>query len=218
VEALARRLREEMDFAFLYDGAVELLYTGYDAGSGVPEGAHHGSLTSAAMLAGFMAIALRQVPLQHWLALGASDQRQRAAGAHTAGERALAEQLLPTLFLWFPPATLLGRAALSTVDAGLGTRGAGPAPPVIAPPHLSVLALRFRPEQALANLRHVAGQELPAAAEEAAGPPTLSIRKHALVLAAVANLACDDILIQHFHQHWQTAWVEALVYETEDAP
>jgi hypothetical protein len=218
VEALARRLREEMDFAFLYDGAVELLYTGYDAGSGVPEGAHHGLLTSAAMLAGFMAIALRQVPLQHWLALGASDQRQRAAGARAPGERALAEQLLPTLFLWFPPATLLGRAALSTVDAGLGTRGAGPAPPAIAPPHLSVLALRFRPEQALANLRHVAGQELPAAAEEAAGPPALSIRKHALVLAAVANLACDDILIQHFHQHWQTAWVEALIYETEDAP
>jgi hypothetical protein len=32
----------------------------------------------------------------------------------------------------------------------------------------------------------------------------------------VANVACDDILVQHFHQHWQTAWVEALVYETKD--
>jgi hypothetical protein len=68
-----------------------------------------------------------------------------------------------------------------------------------------VLALRFQPERAVEALQRVArtGQVEP--------------REQAMALAAVANLACDDILVRHFHQHWQTAWVEALVYETRDA-
>ena len=88
------------------------------------------------------------------------------------------------------------KAALATVDAGL--------PPAPAAPHLSALALRFRPERALADLRR--------AAEAGASGP----RDQAMSLAAVANLTCDDVLVQHFHQHWQTGWVEGLVYETKD--
>ncbi|MFY0565975.1 hypothetical protein ACN28E_19320 [Archangium lansingense] len=195
-EARAREQREGMDFAFLYDSAAELFRTGYDVESQSLDGAHHGQLTSGAMLAGFVAIARRQIPLRHWVALTESDQRLRAAGAATVGHDALAEQLLPTLFLWFPPATLLSQAALATVDAGL--------PPAPAAPHLSALALRFRPARALADLRR--------AAEAGASGP----RDQAMSLAAVANLTCDDVLVQHFHQHWQTGWVEGLVYETKD--
>ncbi|MFL5356477.1 hypothetical protein [Archangium sp.] len=206
VEARARTLREEMDFAFLYDGTAQLLHVGYDVESGRLDEAHHGLLTSGAMLAGFMAIARKQVPLQHWLALATSDQRLRAAGALATGRNALAEHLLPTLFLWCPPKTLLAQAARATVDAG----------PV--PPNHSVLALRFQPPPALAaNLQRVAELGVPAATGEAAAPRALSSRDQAMTLAAVTNLVCDDILIQHFHQHWQNAWVEALVYETKDA-
>jgi cyclic beta-1,2-glucan synthetase len=195
VEARARALREGLDFAFLYDGTIDLFHVGYDVESGSLDGAHHGLLTSGAMLAGYMAIARKEVPLRHWLALGASDQRLRAAGGVVTERNALAEHLLPTLFLWYPPATLLARAASATVEAGLGTQA----------PHLSMLALRFRPKDALANFQRVAEQQ------------AFSIREQAMTLAAVANVACDDILVQHFHQHWQTGWVEALVYETEDA-
>ncbi|WP_375772567.1 glycosyltransferase family 2 protein [Archangium gephyra] len=191
-EARARALREELDFSFLYDGEAGLFHTGYDAGSGALEGAHHGLLTSGAMLAGFVAIARRQVPLRHWLALTASDQRLRAEGAISLPHDALAEHLLPTLFLWFPPASLLGQAALDAVNAGNGA------------PQLPAPALRFRPERVAADLQRLADTR------------TGGARDQAMALAAVANLTCDDILVQHFHRHWQTAWVEGLVYETKD--
>lgn len=206
VEARARTLREEMDFTFLYDGTAQLLHTGYDVESGRLDEAHHGLLTSGAMLAGFMAIARKQVPLQHWLALAGSDQRLRAAGAPATGENALAEHLLPTLFLWYPPKTLLAEAARATVSAG-----------PVEPRH-SALALRFQPPPSFAaSLQRVAELGVPAATGEAPGSRALSSRDPAMMLAAVTNLVCDDILIQHFHQHWQNAWVEALVYETKDA-
>ncbi|WPB73720.1 hypothetical protein KYC5002_32355 [Archangium violaceum] len=195
VETRARALREEMDFAFLYEGGARLLHVGYDVEAGALDGAHHGLLTSGAMLAGFMAIARRQIPLEHWLALTASDQRLRAGGTLPTGHNALADHLLPTLFLWCPPATLLAQAARATVDVG----PAAPSP--------SVLALRFHRGPAFAeNLQRVAALEVS------------SSRDQAMTLATVANLACDDILIQHFQQHWQNAWVEALIYETKDAP
>ncbi|HSP79002.1 MAG TPA: hypothetical protein VLQ93_10760, partial [Myxococcaceae bacterium] len=196
VEAQARALRKEMDFAFLYDGAVDLFHTGYDVESRSLAGAHHGLLASGALLAGFVAIARGQVPLRHWLALLESDQRLRAAGELPTGQST--EHLLPALFLWFPPATLLAQAARTAVDAAFerdAVRGA---------PQLAVLALRFSPGRALAELRR----------EEAR---CVHGRCGLLLLAAVANQVCEDILVQHFHQHWQTAWVEALIYETKDA-
>ena len=190
VEARARVLREEMDFTFLYDTSAQLFHVGYDVDARAADAEHQGLLTSGAMLAGFMAIARKQAPLAHWLALTASDQRLRAKGVRPSGNPALAEQLLPTLFLWFPPWTLLSQAAEATVEGDLDAA------------HHSLLALRFRPKPALAQLRH------------ATHPG--SSRPQAMAVAAVANLACDDILVQHFHQHWQTAWVEALVFETKD--
>ncbi|WP_164019477.1 hypothetical protein [Pyxidicoccus trucidator] len=202
VEARARALREGMDFGWLYDSEAGLLHTGYDVEAQALEGTHHGLLTSGAMLAGFVAIASRQVPLSHWAALTASDQRLRKGGARELGREALAEQLLPTLFVWFPPATLLGQAAQETLEAG---KGKGVQQEAAVEPPRSVLALRFQPERAVEELQRVArtGQ--------------VEQREHAMALAAVANLTCDDILVRHFHQHWQTAWVEALVYETKDA-
>lgn len=196
VEARARALREGMDFTFLYDAKLDLFHTGYDVESGALSGTHHGLLTSGAMLAGYVAIARKQVPLRHWLALAASDQRLRAEGALALGQSPLAEHLLPTLFLWFPPHTLLSQAALAVLS-----------PPVPSEPPLSLLALRFQSANALAGSQGVAPPER-----------ALSTREQALTLAGVANVVCDDILIQHFHQHWQTAWVEALVYETQEAP
>lgn|GEM_PF-2269288 len=224
LEARARALHEEMDFTFLYDAEAELLHVGYDVESGALDSTHHGLLTSSAMLAGFVAIARKQAPLAHWVALAASDQRLRKASAPEAGQSSLADHLLPSLFLWYPPRTLLAQAATATVDAGLGTSEARRALPAGQPqpapiaPHLSVLTLRFRPEHALENLRRVAKLGGPEASGEAAGPRALSSREQAMALAAVANVACDDILVQHFHQHWQTAWVEALVFETKDTP
>jgi cyclic beta-1,2-glucan synthetase len=196
-----------MDFGWLYDSEAGLLHTGYDVEAQTLEGTHHGLLTSGAMLAGFVAIARRQVPLSHWAALAESDPRLRKGGARDMGREELAEHLLPTLFVWFPPATLLGQAAQEALEAEMGKGGPREAEREGAvEPSRSVLALRFQPERAVEALRRVArtGQVAP--------------REQAMALAAVANLTCDDILVRHFHQHWQTAWVEALVYESMDTP
>jgi hypothetical protein len=184
----ARTLREGMDFGWLYDREGGLLHTGYDVDAQALERTHHGLLSSGAMLAGFVGIATRQVPLSHWTALTESDQRRRSGDAREGERNALAEELLPTLFVWFPPSTSLGHVARRTLEAEAATPR-------------SVLALRFQPERAVEDLKRVAE----------AGH--VERREQALALAAAANLTCDDILVRHFHQHWQTAWVEALVYE-----
>ena len=196
VEGRARGLREGMDFAWLYDGEAGLMHTGYDVEAGALEAERHGLLTSGAMLAGFVAIASRQVPLRHWAALVESDERAREGGAREKGREELAEHRLPTLFVWFPPATLLGQAARDTLEGRGGVERREEAV-------RSVLALRFQPERAVEALKRVAqeGQQV-------------ERREQAMALAAVANLTCDDVLVCHFHQHWRTAWVEALVYET----
>ncbi|MCY1031456.1 hypothetical protein OV207_08310 [Corallococcus sp. BB11-1] len=203
LEARAQALREAMDFGWLYDSEAELLHTGYDVEARALEQGHHGLLTSGAMLAGFVALASRQVPLAHWSALTKSDQELRQAGARELGCEELAEHLLPTLFVWFPPATLLAQAAQSALEAGRGRPPDAKQEGAVEPPH-SVLALRFQPERVVEELQRVArtGQVEP--------------REQAMALVSAANLTCDDILVRHFHQHWQTAWIEALVYETKD--
>ena len=97
----------------------------------------------------------------------------------------------------FPPATLLGQAARDTLEGRGGAERREEAA-------RSVLALRFQPERAVEALKRVAqaGQ--------------VEQREQAMALAAVANLTCDDVLVRHFHQHWRTAGVEALVYESKD--
>ncbi|QRO02200.1 hypothetical protein JRI60_25885 [Archangium violaceum] len=228
VEARVRALREAMRFAFLVE-------------SGSSEEAHAGRFASGALLAAFMAIARREVPLQHWLTLVESDERPREEEAVVARRAALGEHLPPTLFLWFPPATLLGHSANAALEADVGAarglpwgldeppRGIQGDPPVTALPHLSVLALRFRTRDALANLSRLLelgalgryglfdSVRVSTAAPEPAVRRQFTCRYQGMVLATVTNLACDDILIQHFHRHRETAWVEGLIYETKSA-
>ncbi|RKG88705.1 hypothetical protein [Corallococcus terminator] len=182
LEAQAHALREAMHFAFLYDAEAGLFHTGYDVEAGRQEEGHHGALTSGALLAGFMAISNRQVPLKHWVTLAEAAQRGGA------GTGASGTDLLPALFLWFPPKSLLAQAAEKRVAAEQGAER-------------PLLELRFRPAEVLARLPD---------------PAELRTSRHqATALAAVANAVCDDVLVKHFHQHWRTAWVEALVFETD---
>ncbi|NMO15728.1 hypothetical protein HPC49_16050 [Pyxidicoccus fallax] len=198
LEARARTLREEVDFRLLHDESTGLLRVGYDASDLSRDEACHERLASPSLLASFVAIARKQVPLQHWTELLSRDGKVRQAGAPPSTSAAAAEQLLPTLFIWFPPSTLLGEAALAAAGAALEPE---------APPHLLALALRRVP-----GLTSEALQRKVEAVSM--GTP----REWGLALLAVTNLACDEVLIHHFHHHWQLAWVEALIYETKDMP
>jgi hypothetical protein len=174
LEARARGLREAMHFAFLFDDDAGLFHSGYDVEAGRCDAGHHG-----APLAGFMAISSHQVPLKHWGTLAEAAQRGETDTAASGTD------LLPSLFLWFPPMSLLAQAAEKRVAAEQG----------------SLLALRFRPAEVLAKLPDPAELRTP--------------RHRATALVAVANAVCDDVLVKHFHHHWRTAWVEALVFETD---
>ncbi|MBE4748811.1 hypothetical protein G4177_11625 [Corallococcus sp. ZKHCc1 1396] len=183
----ARESREAMDFAGCYDAETGLLRTGPGATS------HETLLASGGGLAGFVGIAMRQLPLQHWAALLDADRKTRAEGRGPVGVSGARAQLLPSLFLAFPVNTLLADGARTVLDAACAAE---------APVEVQALALRFRPELSAESL--VRGVE--AADRRALG----------VTFLALTNRLCDDVLSQHFHQHRQTAWVETLVYEMKD--
>ncbi|MBN9686232.1 MULTISPECIES: hypothetical protein [unclassified Corallococcus] len=197
LEGRAHVLREAMDFTFLHDASMGLFHVGYDVAARTPSAGHHDELASAGLLAGFIAVAQRQVPLRHWRALLESHMRVRAPGTARAPPPA-DEQLSPFVFLDSPPATLLGDAARSGVDARLEAE---------TPVHVQALTLRFNARDAGARLQR-----------SLSALPEVPRRSLGMALLALTNAACDDILVQQFHQHWRTAWLEALVYETKEAP
>ncbi|RKH97022.1 hypothetical protein [Corallococcus sp. AB038B] len=195
-EARARALREGMDFAFLHDASSGLLHEGHDVGAGTPAPRLHAAFDDAGLLASFVAIAEGQLPLRHWQRLLESHLETRGAG--TPDAHAAVEQLAPSVFLWFPPATLLEDAARPAVETASRPE---------ASLHLQALALRFKPGSPVDGLQALLEAE-----------PLASPRSLGLTLLALTNLACDDILIQHFHRHWRIAWIDVLVYETKEAP
>ncbi|SES97027.1 hypothetical protein [Stigmatella erecta] len=194
-EARIYSLREQMDFA-----CFDALPPAESAGT---------------PLAGFLAISRREAATTTWLKVIAP-----SSPVHTADRDTLTGRVMPSLFLWYPPATLLGQTALTAVDAAIAQG---------ATPSLSLLALRFRPTQARENLDRLISLgarggyglydaiQVTPGSEQAVAQHVYTYRAQAITLAAVANLACNDVLVDHFHHHWQTGWVEGLVYETAEA-
>ena len=72
LEQLARQCDEFacMDFTFLYDAARKLFSIGYNVTHHRLDGSYYDLLASEARLTSFVAIALGQVPQEHWFALG----------------------------------------------------------------------------------------------------------------------------------------------------
>jgi cyclic beta-1,2-glucan synthetase len=72
LQELAQRCDDfaRMDFTFLYDDARKLFVIGYNVSHHRLDGSYYDLLASEARLASFVAIALGQVPQEHWFALG----------------------------------------------------------------------------------------------------------------------------------------------------
>ena len=77
----------EMDFAFLYDPARDLLSIGYNVSDRRRDPSYYDLLASEARLASFMLIAQDQVPQEHWFALG---RQLTAQGGDVASSRGAA--------------------------------------------------------------------------------------------------------------------------------
>ena len=104
---LADDLIEEMDFAFLCDPQRGLFTIGYNVVDGRFDRSYYDSLASEARLTSFVAIAIGQVPPEHWFKLGRSltpTGRERALLSWSAS---MFEYFMPLLVMRDYPGTLL---------------------------------------------------------------------------------------------------------------
>jgi hypothetical protein len=238
--ALARRLRDGLSFAPLYDARRGLLRTGVDldADAEAPEPACHEQLADAARLASFVAIARDDVPARHWITLGRDALRPDVQGRQRT-RATLTDYVMPTLLLRTPALSRLGLSAADALDAQAANsarrappRGAddpdGGAPPALAP-HLALAALRLRPALALASLRALArpgalGPYGPLASAPARpggrdrGPARYRPALQGAALVAVVNALRDDLMVRRFHADPALARLDFLLYEATPEP
>jgi len=112
----------EMDFTVLFDESRKLFSIGYNVTTCKLDGSYYDLLASEARLASFVAIALAQVPQDHWFALGRLVTSVHHHKALISWSGSMFEYLMPTLVMPDYPQTLLhasGRAAVQRqIDYG----------------------------------------------------------------------------------------------------
>ncbi|HEU4734444.1 MAG TPA: glucoamylase family protein, partial [Kofleriaceae bacterium] len=113
----SRRLAEGMDFRFLYDDKRRLFHVGYHASADRLDPHHYDLLASEARLASFLAIVWRQVPLEHWFALGRPLGRAGRRGAMLLSwGGSMFEYLMPGLLVHSEQDTLLHQSCQAAVE------------------------------------------------------------------------------------------------------
>ncbi len=107
--ALLKRLDaliSDTDFRFLYDKQSHLLSLGYNLSTGQLDSIRYDLMASEARLTSFTAIALGQLPAEHWYALGRTTTKIKHHITLLAWTGTMFEYLLPYLFLPSYPETL----------------------------------------------------------------------------------------------------------------
>ncbi len=103
-----RRMAQEMDFAFLYDsGLASSSRSAIACPTAHWTPGHYDLLASEARLASFVAIALGDVPVEHWFHLGRPLTPVGRGSALMSWSGSMFEYLMPDLVLEAPPASLL---------------------------------------------------------------------------------------------------------------
>jgi cyclic beta-1,2-glucan synthetase len=107
VEALAQRMANAMDFAFLLDADRKLLSIGYSIYDDRLDQSCYDLLASEARLASFVAIAKGDVPTQHWFRLGRSVTTIQHNAALISWSGSMFEYLMPSLVMRAPAGSLI---------------------------------------------------------------------------------------------------------------
>ena len=110
LERLAERAYQyamEMEFGFLLDPDRKLLAIGYQQTSHSLDASSYDLLASEARLASFVAIAKKDVPVEHWFRLGRGLTYAAGAPAMVSWSGSMFEYLMPTLVMQSFPFTLL---------------------------------------------------------------------------------------------------------------
>jgi len=118
LEALAQQCDElaAMDFAFLYDSARDLFFTGYNASERRRDAGFYDLLASEAHLCSYVAIALGQVPQDHWFSLGRLLVASRGPPLLVSWSGSMFEYLMPMLVMPNYENTLLDRTCKAAVQ------------------------------------------------------------------------------------------------------
>ena len=109
------RLAEGINMRFLYDERRRLFAVGYVVGGPLEFTSHYDLLASESRLASLVAIAKKDVPVEHWFAL----RRPRGAGTHwetlLSWSGTMFEYLMPLLFMRTYESSLLDQACRHAV-------------------------------------------------------------------------------------------------------
>ncbi len=109
------RYVEEMDFRFLYDPERKLFSIGYQLAAHRLDPSYYDLLASEARLASFVAVALNDVPVEHWFRLNRSLSRASGDTALVSWSGSMFEYLMPLLVMRSFPFTLLDQTYSSAV-------------------------------------------------------------------------------------------------------
>ena len=113
---LADDLVEEMDFTFLFDRQRRLFSIGFNVTAGQLDASFYDALASEARLASFVAVALGQVPTEHWFKLGRSLTPAGGARALLSWSASMFEYFMPLLVMRVYPDTLLDETYRAVID------------------------------------------------------------------------------------------------------
>ncbi|MEJ2153002.1 MAG: phosphorylase, partial [Gemmatimonadota bacterium] len=116
VASRAEQLANEMEFDFLYDETRHLFPIGYRVSEGRHDSSYYDLLASEARLASLIAIAKRDVPVEHWFHLGRPVTPTGRGSALLSWSGSMFEYLMPSLVVEAAPGTLLDRTHRLVVD------------------------------------------------------------------------------------------------------
>jgi len=104
---LADDFLEETEFGFLFSPTRQLFSIGFSVTDGRLDASYYDTLASEARLASFIAIAIGQIPHDHWFKLGRSLTPTGTARALLSWSASMFEYFLPLLVMRAYPGTLL---------------------------------------------------------------------------------------------------------------
>ncbi len=104
--ARIQKILQNTDLAFLYDKRKNLFYIGFDAENLRFTPAHYDLLMSEARMMSYYAVARRQVPKKHWLALSRTVSQNAVRSGALAWSGTAFEYFMPFLFLKSPENSL----------------------------------------------------------------------------------------------------------------
>jgi cellobiose phosphorylase len=117
LDALAQSARAmaHMDFAFLYNRSTKLLAIGYNVTDHRMDASAYDLLASEIRLGSFVAIALGQLPEEHWFAMGRQLRRSGNEQVLVSWSGSMFEYLMPLLVMPSYPGTLLDQTYRAVV-------------------------------------------------------------------------------------------------------